>query len=47
MNSLSDLYPGGQQDLYPEQSAIQAADNPMPVRFANVDHILVAAREHG
>ena len=47
VNSLSDLYPGGQQDLYPEQSAIQAADNPMPVRFANVDHILVAARSTG
>jgi ABC-type antimicrobial peptide transport system permease subunit len=44
VNSLSDLYPGGQQDLYPEKSAIQAADSPMPVRFANVDHLLVAAR---
>jgi ABC-type antimicrobial peptide transport system permease subunit len=44
VNSLNNLYPGGQQDLYPERSAIQAADNPMPVRFANVDHILVAAR---
>jgi ABC-type antimicrobial peptide transport system permease subunit len=44
VNSLSDLYPGGQQELYPEQSPIQAADTPMPVRFANVDHILVAAR---
>jgi ABC-type antimicrobial peptide transport system permease subunit len=42
VNSLNNLYPGGQQDLYPERSAIQTADNPMPVRFANVDHILVA-----
>jgi ABC-type antimicrobial peptide transport system permease subunit len=44
VNSLNNLYPGGQPMLYPEQSAIQAANNPMPVRFANVDHILVAAR---
>jgi ABC-type antimicrobial peptide transport system permease subunit len=44
VNSLNDLYPGGQQGLYPEQSAVQAADNPMPVRFINVDHILVTAR---
>jgi ABC-type antimicrobial peptide transport system permease subunit len=44
VNSLNNLYPGSQQNLYPDRSAIQAADNPMPVRFANVDHILVAAR---
>jgi ABC-type antimicrobial peptide transport system permease subunit len=45
VNSLSNLYPGGQQALYPERSAAQAANNPMPVRFAYVDHILVSARE--
>jgi ABC-type antimicrobial peptide transport system permease subunit len=45
VNSLSNLYPGGQQALYPERSAVQAANNPMPVRFAYVDHILVSARE--
>jgi hypothetical protein len=44
LNNLSNLYPGGQQDLSPERSDIQTADNPMPVRFENVDHILVAAR---
>jgi len=44
VNTLSNLYPGGQPDLYPDRSEIQAADNPMPVRFANVDHILAAAR---
>jgi len=44
VNSLNNLYPGGQQDLYPERSAIQTAYNPMPVRCANVDHILVAVR---
>ena len=44
VNTLSNLYPGGQPSLYPEKSEIQAADNPMPVRFASVDHILVAVK---
>jgi ABC-type antimicrobial peptide transport system permease subunit len=44
VNSLSQLYPGGQQNLYPAPSATQAADTPMPVRFTNVDEILVSAR---
>jgi len=44
VNTLNDLYPGGQPSLYPEQSDVQAADNPMPVRFANIDQILAAAR---
>ena len=44
VNSLNNLYPGGQPSLYPEQSDVQAADNPMPVRFANIDQILAAAR---
>jgi len=44
VNTLSNLYPGGQSDLYPDRSDVQAADNPMPVRFANIDHILAAAR---
>ena len=43
VNSLSSLYPGGQQSLYPVGSAIQAADNPMPVRFTNIDQIMTAA----
>jgi ABC-type antimicrobial peptide transport system permease subunit len=43
VNTLSNLYPGGQPALYPQQSAAQAADNPMPVRFANIDQILAAA----
>jgi ABC-type antimicrobial peptide transport system permease subunit len=45
VNSLSNLYPGGPPGLYPERSATQAADNPMPVRFTNVDHILVTVRD--
>jgi len=45
VNSLSQLYPGGQPELYPAPSATQAADTPMPVRFTNVDQILVTARD--
>lgn len=44
VNTLNNLYPDGQPELYPDRSAVQAADNPMPVRFANIDHIQVAAR---
>ena len=44
VNTLNNLYPGGQPSLYPEQSEVQAADNPMPVRFANIDQILAGAR---
>jgi ABC-type antimicrobial peptide transport system permease subunit len=43
VNTLSNLYPGGQASLYPERSATQAADNPMPVRFAYIDQIMAAA----
>jgi ABC-type antimicrobial peptide transport system permease subunit len=44
VNSLSKLYPSSQQNLYPVPSAVQAADTPLPVRFANIDRILAAAR---
>ncbi|MEW6386973.1 MAG: ABC transporter permease [Thermodesulfobacteriota bacterium] len=44
VNTLSQLYPSTKVNLYPEQSAIQAADTPLPVRFTNVDEILTAAR---
>jgi ABC-type antimicrobial peptide transport system permease subunit len=44
VNTLSNLYPGGQPGLYPQQSEVQAADTPLPVRFANVDQVLVTAR---
>jgi ABC-type antimicrobial peptide transport system permease subunit len=43
LNTLSNVYPGGQPSLYPERSAVQEANNPMPVRFANINQILVAA----
>ena len=44
VNTLSALYPSSGVALYPVPSAIQAADTPVPVRFTNVDQILVAAR---
>jgi macrolide transport system ATP-binding/permease protein len=44
VNSLSQIYPNAQNNLYPAQSATQAADTPQPVRFINVDEILAAAR---
>jgi ABC-type antimicrobial peptide transport system permease subunit len=44
VNTLSNLYPSGQPSLYPQQSDVQAADTPLPVRFANVDQVLVTAR---
>ncbi|MCY2927019.1 MAG: ABC transporter permease, partial [Planctomycetota bacterium] len=44
VNTLSDLYPSKGVALYPTRSAVQAADTPLPVRFTNVDQILVAAR---
>lgn len=43
VNSLSQIYLGAKFSLYPVQSAIQEADNPISVRFTNIDHILVAA----
>jgi macrolide transport system ATP-binding/permease protein len=44
VNTLSQIYPSTKVELYPEQSAVQAADTPQPVRFTNVDQILAAAR---
>jgi ABC-type antimicrobial peptide transport system permease subunit len=43
VNSLNQLYPG-QESLYPIPSPTQAADTPQPIRFANVDSLIVAAR---
>ncbi|MFA6499712.1 MAG: ABC transporter permease [Desulfurivibrionaceae bacterium] len=43
VNTLSNLYPTSQRSLYPARSAVQQADNPMPVRFANIDQIMLAA----
>ncbi len=44
VNTLSQLYPNTQMNLYPAPSDVQSADTPQPVRFTNVDQIIVAAR---
>ena len=42
VNTLSNLYPGSTA-LYPAISTVQAANTPMPIRFANVDQIITKA----
>ncbi len=42
-SSPSQLYPNSQTSLYPVPSNTQAADNPQPARFTNVDQIVAAA----
>jgi len=42
VNTLNNLYPGS-TPLYPTQSAAQVANTPQPVRFPNIDQILVKA----
>ncbi|MEW6657993.1 MAG: ABC transporter permease [Thermodesulfobacteriota bacterium] len=44
VNTLNQIYPSTKIDLYPLLSPSQAANTPLPVRFANVDQILTAAR---
>jgi ABC-type antimicrobial peptide transport system permease subunit len=44
VNSLTMTYPNISTSLYPTQSTNEAADLPQPIRFANVDQILTAAR---
>jgi ABC-type antimicrobial peptide transport system permease subunit len=41
VNSLNQLYPAQQTGLYPVPSPTQMADTPQPVRFANIDRIMV------
>lgn len=44
INSLNQLYPSTETKLFPEPSASQKANTPQPVRFTNVDQILVQVR---
>jgi ABC-type antimicrobial peptide transport system permease subunit len=43
VNTLSKLYPSQQGQLYPQQSAVQAADMPRLIRFADLDDIYISA----
>ncbi|MCX5863922.1 MAG: ABC transporter permease [Deltaproteobacteria bacterium] len=47
VNTLSNLYPATQGGLYPEKASVQQADNPMPIRFENIDQIMAAAINSG
>ena len=44
VNTLSELYPSSERNLYPEPSVSQKANYPQPVRFTDVREILVSAR---
>jgi ABC-type antimicrobial peptide transport system permease subunit len=43
MNTLSNLYPSNGVVLYPARSAAEKANQPVPVKFANIDEIQLAA----
>jgi ABC-type antimicrobial peptide transport system permease subunit len=44
VNTLNQIYPNTQQNLYPVPSDTEQADSPQPVRFTNIDQILAAAQ---
>lgn len=44
VNTLNKLYPSAGAALFPTPSAAQLANTPLPVRFTNIDQIMVSAR---
>jgi ABC-type antimicrobial peptide transport system permease subunit len=44
VNTLTNLYPNKDLQLYPQASPTQQADTPSPARFINIDQIYVSAR---
>jgi ABC-type antimicrobial peptide transport system permease subunit len=47
VNTLNNLYPSTAINPFPAPSTIQEADTPQPVRFQNIDQIIVSARSPG
>jgi len=43
-NTISNLYPAVVWSTYPTKPALQQTDSPMPVRFANINQIVLAAQ---
>ncbi|HXE51546.1 MAG TPA: ABC transporter permease, partial [Tepidisphaeraceae bacterium] len=44
INSLNNWYPTAAVTAYPQPSSAQQADTPQPIRFNNIDQVLVSAR---
>ncbi len=42
-STMNRLYPGSTFKFYPDRSAAQEANQPLPIRFANVDQLFLAA----